>query len=496
MLHRIKESGGEPRWRVFQHSGTATSSRRLESLGLAQLQESAAERRRPDQVPFLLDPSGRPDDVINDFFRPPGPGAALSELGARTYAYSIATYCNLMNEIGSSWRTAEPFHFGQVREIRIHGSERHAAVTDGTWSKDFQAIRALYRWAQRFGIESPISERLPYMRSAPGGANYVRSADVKWFTRAAFSAWSNAAFHGLLPDGQESTAFRGRNSQRDGAFADVLFRTGLRVQEAGSLMNALEWPEHVASGRRFVTAKVASATAKGGRGRKFWIPASSIAEVRSYLIGERARAVAAAHAKGIYNDSRRGWLAVIGSHSGRVRWRTETGHEREAQVDALAPAIRRRLLIDVEGVREPLALWLSQDGVPFDHRRWNAVFTRANVRFELLGIAGSQIRPHHLRHSFALRWFAVGRTVWLGRTQDLDARERNRLRDEMPSEWFLVQTLLGHRSVETTRNVYLEPFAGLDVELLLAQAEDESTSELLAYFLAGDARVDVGVKRQ
>jgi hypothetical protein len=45
--------------------------------------------------------------------------------------------------------------------------------------------------------------------------------------------------------------------------------------------------------------------------------------------------------------------------------------------------------------------------------------------------------------------------------------------------WQLVQTVLGHRSVTTTMDVYLEPFRHLDVELLLEQAAGIPVADLL-----------------
>ena len=42
--------------------------------------------------------------------------------------------------------------------------------------------------------------------------------------------------------------------------------------------------------------------------------------------------------------------------------------------------------------------------------------------------------------------------------------------------WTLVQTLLGHTNPQTTRDVYLEPVSGLQVDLFL-NAEDSTRSE-------------------
>lgn len=477
------------RWRVFAHGEENGDVEGLPDA-LRSVLVSARGRVRREREPFLLGPDGVPDAVINDFFRSLGPGGALSELSARTYAYSIATYCNLLAEVGADWRSADPYDFGRVRDLRRFGDETHPLVAGSTWQKDFQAIRELYRWAAGFGIVSPIVPRASFMRSQPGAADFVRSSDVKWFTPAAVAFWADLGLRGLLPDSVEASSFRGHNSQRDSAFASVLFRTGLRVQEAGNLLLGVELLENP-GGRRFVTSRVASALAKGGRGRKFWMPVSCVSEVGAYVWGERARSVGQARARGVYDDLGRGWLFVSDVSGGVVRWRDGAGRVGKGAVDMLGAAVRRRLLVRVDGEWEPMMVWVTDEGLPLSHQRWNAVFRRANARVLALGAQVSPVKPHHLRHSFALRWFAVGKLLWMGRTAGLEARERARLRDEMPSEWFLVQTLLGHRNVETTRNTYLEPFADLDIELLMAHAEDESTSALLAHFLSRDPRVEI-----
>ncbi len=107
-----------------------------------------------------------------------------------------------------------------------------------------------------------------------------------------------------------------------------------------------------------------------------------------------------------------------------------------------------------------------------------------------MGVPMSRMTPHRLRHSFALKWFIIGRLLWIGRASTLSQTEADTLRDEMGSEWFLVQTLLGHRSVETTRNTYLEPFIGLDIESLLSQVQDKDAEQLLTLFLDKHPRVE------
>jgi hypothetical protein len=62
----------------------------------------------------------------------------------------------------------------------------------------------------------------------------------------------------------------------------------------------------------------------------------------------------------------------------------------------------------------------------------------------------------------------------------LSAQEAQDFRAQFGDTWHLVQTMLGHARVETTKNVYLEPFRQLDVEILLAHAEGFPVAEFMA----------------
>lgn len=94
-----------------------------------------------------------------------------------------------------------------------------------------------------------------------------------------------------------------------------------------------------------------------------------------------------------------------------------------------------------------------------------------------------------LRHSFALRWFSIGKLVYTSRLEHLTEQERSDFRVQFGDTWHLVQTMLGHRRVETTKEVYLEPFRSLDVEVLLAQAHGVAVSGLMAELFDGDPMV-------
>lgn len=134
-------------------------------------------------------------------------------------------------------------------------------------------------------------------------------------------------------------------------------------------------------------------------------------------------------------------------------------------------------------------MWLNEDGLPRTAHGWQHTFRTAKERLARMGLTRFAGAAHMLRHSFALRWFAIGRLIYAQRLAYLTEEETADFRAEFGSTWSLVQTLLGHRNPQTPMNVYLEPFRSLEVELLLAHIQDAAVSELLGELFAGERRV-------
>jgi integrase len=105
----------------------------------------------------------------------------------------------------------------------------------------------------------------------------------------------------------------------------------------------------------------------------------------------------------------------------------------------------------------------------------------------------TRTRPHTVSadrsHSFALRWFSVGRLLYERRFAHLDAQELRDFRAQFGDTWYLVKTLLGHTDVTTTMNVYLEPFRDLDVSLLIEHAHGAAMSALMGEMFADHPQV-------
>ena len=49
-----------------------------------------------------------------------------------------------------------------------------------------------------------------------------------------------------------------------------------------------------------------------------------------------------------------------------------------------------------------------------------------------------------MRHSFALRWYSVGRLAYEQRFAHLNAEEQKDFREQFGDTWDLVATMLGH----------------------------------------------------
>ncbi|OKH70771.1 hypothetical protein EB73_11460 [Mycobacterium sp. SWH-M3] len=83
-----------------------------------------------------------------------------------------------------------------------------------------------------------------------------------------------------------------------------------------------------------------------------------------------------------------------------------------------------------------------------------------------------------LRHSFALRMLMT-LTYAFDRRLGLSEAERLEYRHLFGDPWVLVQTMLGHSSLATTRSYYLEPVQGLQVDMFLNDETDQDSLEQL-----------------
>jgi integrase len=240
--------------------------------------------------------------------------------------------------------------------------------------------------------------------------------------------------------------------------------------------------------RGYYTCELADACAKGGYGHPYWMPRLAMKGLLSYIEGARAVAVRRAQAAGRYEDLDGLRLVLAADGTGSVTLQAGRGTETRRWND-IGPRTRLRMFRRTPPGLEPVSLWLNEDGLPRDGRGWEHTFDVANERIKTLGLENFTCTPHMLRHSFALKWYAIGKLVRAARLGHLSADERADFREQFGDTWHLVQTMLGHARVETTQRVYLEPFKTLEVETLLAHADGFPVEALLNEVLTGHPRV-------
>ena len=253
-----------------------------------------------------------------------------------------------------------------------------------------------------------------------------------WLTPRQYRRWRDVGLRGYGVDNLRDSSWRGRNASRNWAFADTLWSSGLRLSEAAALLSR-EVPAE-SPGNSFSRGHVAVPAATG-TDRDFWISAEALRAIDAYRASERAAAVHRARRQGRYDDLRD--ITVVSPEL--------------VSLDQLSVGDRRRLFIEGDGGLEPASLWLTDSGTPMNQVSWEQVFVAANARCASAGVE-VQCHPHMLRHSFAFRIIAardMSRQRWPTPWQG-PALRRLRLGDP----FMLVQTLLGHRSLRTTRQIY------------------------------------------
>ena len=448
-------------------------------------EREAALGIRPGQ-PFLLMADGRPDIDVLEFFR----STAFKSLAAgsqESYAPDIQLFLSFLSVQGIDWRDATFEHLADYEFWRRRDQQNPDRVGAATFSRDMAAIKKFYDWHQWRGnvAVSPVALHKPGSAGDSDSPrlqpNAVRSVQLKWLTPRAYRRWRDVGLGGYDGDGRRDATWRGRNDGRNLAFAEAMWSSGLRLREAGTLVLG-EIP-NADNQVRYAKDRVGQAVAKG-RGRDFWISAAALKHIDNYVISTRAVAVHRARSEGRYDGLTDIKIVDTVDHHRRVHFTKWDGSKGTVPLDSLDANDRLNFYIRTDRGLEPWMVWLSEAGLPLPYRTWEAIFSTANKRCQTLGV-DIHCHPHMLRHSFALRML-VTLIYAHERKMGITPAERREYRHIFGDPWVLVQTLLGHVNVETTRNCYLEPVSGLQVDLFLNDdvAEDASISDFITHIAA------------
>lgn len=475
-----------PAWKLFSvprsEAELGTNDETLRSWrGLGERELSAGIR--PGQW-FLLPAAGYPDGDVLAFFNS-STFRRRSPETQRSYARDIKVHLEFLGAIGRPWRRVTSEDLDAYEFWRRRDPRNAQRISDSKFNRELAACRLFYEFQARRGSikTSPVMLMTYTRRDGTSGmaaslrARARRRNDVKWLTPAAYRHWARVGLAGYDANELPDASWRGRNDGRNLAFVELLWSSGLRIREGASLLLP-ELPD-IGKQRRYHKAKVAASVAKGGAARPYWLSAQALDLIDGYVISTRQQAVDRARDEGRYEDLP--GKILVSSVLGRkgVKIMHESGRMGRATFDQLDPHERMLLFRETDDGLEPLALWLCDSGLPLKVESWQAVFSAANSRVARLGISTTAgplyCHAHMLRHSFALRMLITLMHVFDTRLK-LSPEERKEYRLLFGDPWVFVSHLLGHASVETTRDVYLEPAKGLQVDAMLNDEADDFTA--------------------
>ncbi|MFG3063956.1 hypothetical protein ACGFYM_36120 [Streptomyces sp. NPDC048231] len=258
------------------------------------------------------------------------------------------------------------------------------------------------------------------------------------------------------------------------AYADFMYSTGLRRREGGTLLT-LELPEVGAT--NYYSGRVGQAIAKR-HGYFFYVSHGALQSVNGYRNGQRNLAVRRAQQRGLYDRVPGRRIIQQVSRRREVIWVEEDGRRGKGSLDNLKATDRALLYLETDEGLEPAMLWLTEAGLPLKYKDWTKIFERASDRCESMGLR-VYATPHMLRHSMALRMLVSLHNA-LDKRLGLTPDERRHYENVYGQVWQMVKDMLGHRSEQITRDTYLEPLRGLQLESLLNDNDNPVSEERLA----------------
>jgi site-specific recombinase XerD len=395
---------------------------------------------------------------------------------ALTYAKELRIWLPFLETRGANWDDATPADVRAFQIWRVYDERNPATVSPATWNKGWAALRHFYGWSERTGWvrQNPVGEQDRLRNSnSPGGyrEKNARSSRDRWITPSEYRLWRDVGLRGyqvkkdssgaILADVPDDSS-RARNISRNLAFVDYLVTTGLRLEEAGTLL-VPELPSSV--------GQEAPIVGKGGVRRHYRVMNDmGMISLHQYMNGERKDVIRRAQKAGIF-ERLSDRIEVVELIQSRSHQKVRIANGRVLVLERLTRRERENLFLQRNGGLEPAWLWLTEHGTPLKPPSWDKVFDTANDRVtdarDRLGVASPRVTvtPHSLRFSFAL-------FVALAAIRAIDDRLGNDasapfLVRNYAQAFDEVRDLLGHSSVEITKNYYLEPLKGLRRSLLL-----------------------------
>ncbi|MFJ2789901.1 MULTISPECIES: tyrosine-type recombinase/integrase [unclassified Streptomyces] len=447
---------------------------------------------------FVLGPDGSYDVQLNRLGRELDSWGVRSDNGHEGYMRDLMLYSRFLHESRggkSIWETDND-DLRAYKAVRMR-PDREDSIAASTWRR---SIAALDKWVE-WGLYEGLLTKEPFRYvdktvMTPQGPRRVRvnaeqevdddAEPLRVVQFVDYLLWRNVGLRGELPDGRPDPRWRGRHGERNSLFSDSLVYTGMRLGEGASLL-VTELPPVAGSARIRGDVHLSAAVTKRHKARTVYSNLRTLRSWHHYVAIERDALVERARARGRYATvkdyvpvQRASRHALVVAHRSRALPYSKIGVE----------ARRALYRVNAAGdVREPLALWLGDDGQPLQSSTWQSVFRRANERCASFDI-DVEVSPHTLRHVFAVQMLGLmlRQTIRaLGQREDrhFTRAELERLLFGNPMR--KLQQLLGHAH-ESTVHIYLDLLDEFQEIVLSALAEwDVQVAMLEAAAEAGAA---------
>lgn len=428
--------------------------------------------------PILLSPDYEIDPVLSHFLCRTS-FARLERETKRNYTDDYCLFFDFLWARGRTWNEATSDDLWDFEDWRTRSLRNPRRIGGDRWNRCLAALTRLYTWAvdHEHMVTNPVETKSVRNRygdivSVPAGrAEHARMSNVRWLTPRAFRLWVDVGLRGHTAEGLPDPSWQGRLSDRNAAYAGLLFSSGMRRTEGASLLT-IEVPSTRLEGGRYYTGRLARAVTKSKKARMFYVSAVVVGEIEGYAESTRARLVRRAQIKGRY-DRLPEWRLVT-HETGRLKrvlhWRDQDGMIGQTQLNEAT--VEERMMFFTEGPLgpEPLWFWLNESGLPFRPDSWENVFRTGSDRCEdILSDVLSEppfATPHMARHSFALYMLVVLNHL-MDQRMGLTPEERRDFRMLYGDPWNMVKDLLGHAELTTTKKIYLAPVADLQLRSLL-----------------------------
>jgi site-specific recombinase XerD len=455
-----------------------------------------------DGMPFVLDPEGQLEWGLQTYFTYLRADVEISTI--RSYAKDLVLFWRFLEvqRAKTPW-TADLDDVAAYRAYRLHGP-LSARLARSSWARNVASLQRFYDWAHDTDrVSIPLRVKTRRDRKVQGtGFNLVSMKD--------YITVRKVGLLGLTPEGGSAFMPKSRYPLRDAAFFELLVCTGLRRDEANSLLLG-ELPDP--DGPDFIDKRnhglptepparlrqsmldVPGSITKNRVARRTPYPrrvASSF--LLPYLKEERPLLVEKWRDSGGVNDHGKHTIFALRIGPQHIRPFVDLRSRtlgRKVKTAALTKEERQRLVLLPDAAAplstaEPAALWIGENARPLRPTAWNQILERAKER--CLRICGLSIciTPHTCRHIFAtytlsalIKAQAVQLDEFARLKRDADGQGADAVeiyRRVVGDPLRIVQQYLGHASQITTQ-VYLSHVADAHQEIEDAMGLLEATSD-------------------